>query len=251
MIRLIAIFLLCLGCWAIHAATDIKTIPPGFLWYNLPKESVEEKKPKGVPFKSLSYQAKDKVLRYYTMEALHKARLTHNLNDMKNYLSLQDYWLRESSKFSHLFQKAMLYYPEFDYSVTNPTSSIGTKLYDDLKEKKEEWMINALGKTHGILFFYRSQNPYDIRQIPIVKAFSNRFHIPLIPVSVDGEISSDLGNSRMDKGQANALGVRFFPAMILVNPKTKKTAPIAYGLTTQDVLIQRLMLLITNFKGEK
>ena len=72
----------------------------------------------------------------------------------------------------------------------------------------------------------------------------------LIPVSVNGDISPDIPNSRLDHGQAERLGVRYFPALLLVNPKTNKTMPLAFGLTTQDVLKTRLVAVANHFQEE-
>lgn len=231
------------------SAPDAKN-PPGFLWYNLPREPQQTKQAPGVPFSKLSFSQRDNVLHFYTMEALHKARQTKSLEDMRTFLVLQDYWMKESSRFSQLFQKALVYYPQFDYSVTHPTSSLGTKWLDESRENKRSQVIHALSQTHGILFFYRGENAFDSKQIPIIRDFCTRFGLPLIPVSVDGVVSPELINSRRDNGQANRLGVRYFPAILLVEPNKQETVPVAYGLTTQDVLENRLFQVATNFQGE-
>ena len=239
-----------IGCTAQAFATSE---PVGFLWYNTPKPLVAPKKekPKGIPFNQLSYTQRDKVLHFYTMEALHRARQTKSMEDMRQFLALQDYWMNESSRFRSLFHKTMLYYPEYDYSVTHPTSSIGTKVLDAEREKNNRDAIHSLSKTHGLLFFYRAKNPYDQKQIAILQDFSERFALPLIPVSVDGHRAPEFPESKLDKGQAESLGVRFFPAVLLVNPKTATTLPIAYGLTTQDVLENNLVQVIHQFKEQK
>lgn len=248
MIRVFISLLFCSVC-SMNAFAEK---PAGFLWYNLPKDTKEEKakSAKGIPFNRLSYTDQDAVLHFYTMEALHKARATKSIEDMRTFLSLQDYWLKESSQFSALFQKAMLSSPEYDYTVTHPTSNLGAKMMDEMREIKRKQMIEHLSHSHGLLFFYRGSNPYDQKQIPIVRDFCKRFHLPLIPVTVDGTRSSALLRSRLDLGHANALGVRFFPALLLVNPKTKKTTPVTYGFTTQDALEVRLYQVATQFKGE-
>ena len=58
-------------------------------------------------------------------------------------------------------------------------------------------------------------------------------------------------NSRVNQGQANRLGVRYFPALLLVNPQSQHVSPIAYGLTTQDVLMERIKQVATQFKGDE
>lgn len=226
--------------------------PVGFLWYTKEKEikKIEKKAPPGTSFKSLSYTDRDAVLRFYTMEALHKARNTKKVEDMRVFLSLQDYWLQESSKFKSLFQQTMLAHPEYDYAVTHPTSNLGAKITDEVRESQAVEVINRLSESHGLLFFYRGKSPYDLKQIPIIVDFCKRFRIQLMPVSVDGSTVPELLNSRMDQGQANRLGVRYFPALLLVNPANQRVSPVAYGLTTQDVLMERMKQVANQFKGE-
>lgn len=226
--------------------------PVGFLWYTKEKENkrVEKKKPAGIDFKSLSYTDRDAVLRFYTMEALHKARYTKKVEDMRVFLSLQDYWLKESSRFKSLFQQTMLAHPEYDYAVTHPTSNLGAKITDEVRESQTVDVINSLSKSHGLLFFYRGKSPYDLKQIPIIVDFCKRFRIQLMPVSVDSASSPELLNSRMDQGQANRLGVHYFPALLLVNPTSQRVLPVAYGLITQDVLMERIKQVANQFKGE-
>jgi len=245
MIKMLFWTILCLFSLTLQAEK-----PAGFLWYNVPKvPEIAPTQKNSVPFNKLSYTDRDAVLQFYTMEALHKVRFTHSVEDERAFLVLQDYWLREATRHGQINQETLLAYPQYDYSVTHPTSSIGTALQDSLIHQKQQKAIEQLSKTHGLLFFYRANNPYDQKQIPIVFDFCKRHQLSLIPVSVDGTPSPDLPRSRIDTGQADALGVHFFPAILLVNPKTHETQPVAYGLTTQDVLTQRLVAVMTHFKG--
>lgn len=248
MTRVILMLLLCLSAGLVCAEK-----PAGFLWYNIEKNQEEKKppKPRGVPFSQLSFTDRDAVLRFYTMEALHRARNTKKVEDMRAFLSLQHYWLGESSRFKAVFQKTMLAFPEYDYSVTHPTSSMGAKITDEVRAARHAEVVSSLAKTHGILFFYRGKSPYDLKQIPIIADFCRRFNFPLIPVSVDGVTENQYFTARVDQGQADRLGVRYFPAMLLVDPKSGKSSPVAYGLTTQDVLINRITAVATHFKGEE
>ncbi len=170
---------------------------------------------------------------------------------MRVFLGLQDYWLKESSRFKALFQQTMLENPQYDYAVTHPTSNLGAKITDEVRESQTIAIINRLSKSHGLLFFYRGKSPYDLKQIPIIADFCRRFKLSMIAVSVDGEVSAELMNSQRDRGQANQLGVRYFPALLLVNPRNSRVSPIAYGLTTQDVLMERIKQVANQFKGEE
>ncbi len=223
--------------------------PVGFLWYNLPKAATPNK-PSGVSFNQLSYTDKDAVLRFYTMEALHKVRFTHQLEDERVFLALQDYWLKEASIHGALNQKALLYYPEFDFSVNHPTSYLGTKLYDTAQIQKQTDTVTRLAKTHGLFFFYRGKNRLDLEQIPILQDFCKKFNFHLIPITVDGQKAQTMPDTRLDDGQATRLGVRYFPAILLVHPETAQFKPVAFGLTTQDVLTRHINMVAHDFNLE-
>jgi conjugal transfer pilus assembly protein TraF len=247
MIKAFLIFLLFL-----NTAVAAGQKPVGFLWYSIEQkpQKAPQSKAKGIAFKQLSFTERDAILHFYTMEALHKARYTKKVEDMRVFLSLQEYWLSESTRFRSLFQQTMLAYPQYDYQVTHPTSNLGVKITDELRQKRQIHLVQTLSKTHGLLFFYRGKSPYDVKQIPIIADFCKRFHLSLMPVSVDGVTSYELSNSRLDQGQANHLGVRYFPATLLVNPQSGQISPIAYGLVTQDVLLERIQAVATHFKEE-
>lgn len=226
--------------------------PAGFLWYNIDqdKKHNQKKLSPGIPFNKLSFTQRDAVLHFYTMEALHKARQTKKIEDMRIFLSLQDYWLKESSRFKTLFQKTMLKYPQYDYTVTHPSSNIGTKITDEVREAQKIKILNKVSLSHGLLFFYRGQSPYDLKQIPMLIDFCTRFGFSMISISVDGAIAPELPDSKIDKGQSDSLGVRYFPAILLVSPKNQRFAPLAYGLTTQDILMERVKQVATKFKED-
>lgn len=227
--------------------------PPGFLWYNLPppKAVVKQIKPRGVPFSQLSFQQKDLVMAYYTREAWHKAMNERTVGNMRNYIALQDFWSERATHTSRLFEKTMLYYPQYHYETTHPSSNLGVKVSDERQNLREALAIQALAKTHGLLYFYRGKNPYDAKENPIILDFSKRFGLHVTPVSVDGVSDPLFPTSQMDRGQADQLKIRFFPALILVNPNTQKIQPVSYGLVTQDMLARQFLLVATDFaKGD-
>jgi conjugal transfer pilus assembly protein TraF len=227
--------------------------PAGYLWYNLPKLEVPPRKlpPQGTPFNKLSYRQQDAVLAYYTREAWHKAMNQLTVPNMRNYIALQDYWADRATKTSRLFEKTMLYYPEYHYEASHPSNNLGVKITDALREQKETLVIKSLSKTHGLLYFYRGKNPYDQKQSGIIADFLKHYGMNIIPVSIDGVIDPLFPNSRKDNGQAQKLNIRFFPALILVNPMTQKTRPVSYGLVTQDMLARQFYLVATDFaKGD-
>lgn len=47
-----------------------------------------------------------------------------------------------------------------------------------------------------------------------------------------------------DNGLARTWGVRVLPALFAVNPKTGHVIPVAYGMVSQDHMIERIVTLI-------
>lgn len=230
-----------LGHGSTYAANPVPK--KGYLWYNLPKEASPLKKAKAVPFSKLSYQQRNKVLHYFTMESLHKARQTHDVKDMEVFLSFQRYWLNEASIFQHNFQYALLRKPELDPTVKNPTSAIGTSLNEQKKGQYRQKAISELTRDYGLMFFYKGADPYSEKQALVLKDFAHRYQFQYIPVSVDGVVLDSMPHSRRDNGQAKRLHVGIYPSLILVEPKTGHTMPVAHGFLTQDYLTENFEII--------
>ena len=52
----------------------------------------------------------------------------------------------------------------------------------------------------------------------------------------------------MDQGQAERLGVKYFPAMMLVDPKSGQVKPLSYGFISQDDLAKQFLYVSNDFK---
>lgn len=225
--------------------------PKGFMWYNLPQKTTSKKASDTVPFKDLPPMMQRDVLVYQTRQALAKFDVNPTKENALEFIKWQQFWMHKTTLGKRAFQEAMLSHPEYNYSVTHPTSNLGTKLSDDLKAKHAAKIIQNLSKTHGLLYFYRGSNPYDAKEAVIMKSFSERFHINVLPVSVDGVISNVFPESKLDHGQAQKLNIKYFPAIMLFNSKSRQVKPVSYGFVTQDVIANQLLMVATNFKGDE
>ena len=224
--------------------------PEGFMWYNLPnKDAAIQAKPT-IPFKNLSPMMQRKLLVYETRKALAKFDVNPTKENALAFIKWQQFWMHKTTLGKRAFQAAMLENPEYNYSVTHPTSNLATKLRDDLKAKKAAQIIHNLSETHGLLYFYRGANPYDKKEAAIIRSFSERFHIHVLPVSVDGVISESLPNSKIDHGQAEKLNIKYFPAIMLFDSRNHQVKPVSFGFVTQDVIANQLLMVATNFKGD-
>lgn len=53
--------------------------------------------------------------------------------------------------------------------------------------------------------------------------------------------------TRMDGGQASRLGIRYFPALMLADPKSGAVKPVSYGFISQDDLAKQFLNVSTDF----
>lgn len=108
--------------------------------------------------------------------------------------------------------------------------------------------IAKLAEHYGIMFFYRGQDPIDGQLAQVINGFRDTYGLSVIPVSVDGVINPLLPDSRTDQGQAQRLGVKYFPAMMLVDPKQGSIRPLSYGFISQDDLAKQFLNVSEDFK---
>lgn len=95
---------------------------------------------------------------------------------------------------------------------------------------------------------YRGQDPIDGQLAQVINGFRDTYGLSVIPVSVDGVINPLLPDSRTDQGQAQRLGVKYFPAMMLVDPKQGSVRPLSYGFISQDDLAKQFLNVSEDFK---
>ena len=107
--------------------------------------------------------------------------------------------------------------------------------------------IETLAQHYGVMFFYRGQDPIDGQLVQVIKNFRETYHLSVIPVSVDGIVNPLLPDTRMDGGQASRLGIRYFPALMLADPKSGAVKPVSYGFISQDDLAKQFLNVSTDF----
>jgi conjugal transfer pilus assembly protein TraF len=226
----------------------------GWHWYNeLPfvKEKQEkdkkEEKSKGAGFSQNSATAEIDKLNKFVQEAKAQAILYPTEANVRDYIALQNHVAEKAAVFSRVWQKVLLDYPELDYRVSNPTqSSIQSVVYDE-KHKREDDAIKFFRERYGLFFFYRGNNPIDQELAKVVETFTKDNQVFLMPISVDGRMLETFAANSIDRGQAKKLGVEYFPALILVDPSSKKIKPLNYGFISGAELRARFLQIATDF----
>ncbi|MCW9787086.1 type-F conjugative transfer system pilin assembly protein TraF [Escherichia coli] len=195
----------------------------GWQWYNEkinPKEK-ENKPVPAAPRQEPDIMQKLAVLQTATKRALYEAILYPGVDNFVKYFRLQNYWTQQAGLFTMSAKKAMLAHPELDYNLqySHYNGTVRNQLAADQVQQRQA--INGFRDTYGL---------------------------SVIPVSVDGVINPLLPDSRTDQGQAQRLGVKYFPAMMLVDPKQGSVRPLSYGFISQDDLAKQFLNVSEDFK---
>ncbi|MTC74226.1 type-F conjugative transfer system pilin assembly protein TraF [Providencia sp. wls1919] len=223
---------------------------PGWQWYNekkVTKENDNNPKPKKLK-EELSNSEKLELLQKETKERLAKSIIYPNTANFKSYFEMQNYWTDQAGEFTMSAKKTFLEYPELDYNLKHSHYNGTVKNQISEFNQKQNEAVKLLTAENGVLFFYRGGNSIDRQFINVVKNFSETFGVAVLPITIDGIIDSSYPESKINQGQAEKLNVRYFPALILVNPKTNNIKPISYGFLSQDDLSKQFYYVASEFK---
>lgn len=215
----------------------------GWHWYDDPREEKHLEKPAPDPVVQMN------AIQQALKQALDRAILNPTPQHVRDYIALQNQVSDRASRFARMWQFVLLQHPTLDYAIAHPTNQLGRNVYLDQQRLKEDAAIHQLAQHSGLFFFYRGSCPYCQRFAPIVKDFSQRYGMPVIPITTDGVVLPPFPNSKLNKGQAEKFRVTVVPALFAVNPHTHQAMPVSYGLITEDALRRRLLDIATNFQG--
>ncbi|EAU5656443.1 type-F conjugative transfer system pilin assembly protein TraF [Salmonella enterica] len=224
----------------------------GWQWYNDPVRLPDPKATEKTAQVRQEPDIMDKLatLQAATKRALYEAILYPGVDNFVKYFRLQNYWTQQAGLFTMSAKKAMLAHPELDYNLqySHYNGTVRNQLAADQAEQRKA--ISHLAARYGILFFYRGQDPIDGQLAQVINGFRETYGLSVIPVSVDGVINPILPDTRTDQGQAQRLGVKYFPAMMLLDPKQGSVRPLSYGFITQDDLAKQFLNVSEDFKSD-
>lgn len=217
----------------------------GWHWYQTKKEEKEEpeeNKQKDIsdptsPTKWLEMQQKQ------LKESLNLALFHPSFKNVKNYQILQKKMMDRSENFSEMWQRVLFSTPSLDENTSFPITQVGRHAYLEIQQKKKAELIKKISKSYGLFFFFKGDCAYCHVFAPIVKQFSKKHNIEIIPISLDGGKVKEFPNAIQNNGAAQKLEIKAVPALIAVNPSTQKTLPISYGVNSIEDLENRLLIL--------
>lgn len=210
----------------------------GWHWYQDPNEPKHTTEPVVTdPMQRME------ALQRQVKQTLDQAILNPTEDNIRQYIVLQNQLGEQARRFSTVWQTVLLNFPELDYSLQHPTNSLAKQIDLDQTRQQENAAIKRFAQHNGLFFFYRSTCPYCQRFAPILKDFSQRYELAIVPITTDGVSLPDFPHSEIDQGQAERLKVTMEPALFTADPKTHRIIPVSYGLLSEDELRQRLLTI--------
>jgi len=218
----------------------------GWHWYDDPKEQEEIKQPNNHPEQNDPNVIVDNVRKKITT-ALNKAIAEPTMENVEQYIALQEQLNNRAEKISNLWEQALLKNPQLNYSLSHPTNNVALQVYHEEESQKKENAIRLFANNTGLFFFYRSTCPYCRRFAPILKNFSEHNGITVIPITLDGISLPEFPDSKIDSGQAAQFHVTMTPSLFAVQPYTHKAFPVAYGLTSETELRDNIYNIMSKY----
>ena len=114
-------------------------------------------------------------------------------------------------------------------------------------------IANSFFSNHGLILFYGSQCPHCKQFAPVLKTWAAYNKVEVLPLSLDNQPLPEFPQYKPATTEwitaafgSNAIN---YPAVFLINPKTKVLYPVGFGSMSESELNERMDLLIPKIKA--
>jgi len=171
--------------------------------------------------------------------------------NLAQYIQLQNWMMERSQLFAAAWQNTLRLHPELDFSIDHPTNAQALIVKKEVTRTQHTANLKRLGEDWGLFFIFRSDCPYCHKEAPMLKQFSAQYGMSIVPISQDGKgIVPYFPNPEIDK-VSKKFGVQTVPALFLVHPKSHSVIPIAFGLISEDALINRIIVTTEKLQSSR
>ena len=174
-----------------------------------------------------------------------KAILEPSSDNIIAYVRYQREQLDRASTFADVWERAIWQHPDLDYTLQRPVSTLGKTAWLEQRKNDREAVIPSLSQRYGLFFFYSSSCGACEVFSPIVRSLSDKYHLSVLPVSMDGGPTPAFPRYVVNQGQYEKMGLEGgqVPALVLFDTYLKKPIPIGYGVMAEDEVLQRIFYL--------
>ena len=215
-----------------------------------PEKPVKKKEPSNTPQATASERISE--IRAQLEEIRASAILEPTTENVSAYIRFQRIQLDRASRFADVWQRALWQQPDLDYTLIRPVSNLAKKVWSDARGAEQEDLLAHLGERYGIFYIYSGSCGACRAFSPLMRAFADRYDLPVKAVSTDGSPNDYFPDATQDTGQATALGFdrQPVPAVILFDAVNRVVIPVGFGLMTEEELKERIYLLILKGAGD-
>lgn len=174
-----------------------------------------------------------------------KAVLEPTSENIIAYVRYQREQLDRASMFADVWERAIWQHPDLDYTLQRPVNTLGKSAWLEQRKTDREATIAALSERYGLFFFYSASCGACEVFSPIVRSLSDKYHLSVLPVSMDGGPNPVFPRFVVNHGQYEKMGLEGgqVPALVLFDTYLKKPIPIGYGVMAEDEVISRIFTL--------
>ncbi|WP_443743351.1 conjugal transfer protein TraF [Sutterella sp.] len=163
--------------------------------------------------------------------------------NVQAFFLIQRFAMDRANKFADVAQQVVVGNALLDEGMRRPLASFATTYVDRAAADKADALLKKIAQKAGIFFFFRSDCRFCEAQAPIL-GYLEQLGFDILAVSLDGgELQSrKFKNTKIDSGQAQALGVQATPAMFLMN-EDGQFSPIGQTVLSLGELRRRILLV--------
>lgn len=238
---------------------DVWTNPDrGFNWYppdrppaKAPPKAKKPEPPKADIRSLKTFEEVDKELQSLRAKAVFEPTDANVLA----YMKAQEYVLSRSAMFADVARRVVWQNPEIDGNAKQPIATYSALAKRERTLEKGRSTMANISKTHGLVFFFRSDCPFCHDYAPIVKSISDQYGIEVIAVTMDGGNIPSFPRPRPDNGisqfVSSGAGIQTVPALYLVSNDKKTVTLVGVGALAGDEVTERIRVLTTTKPGEE
>jgi conjugal transfer pilus assembly protein TraF len=226
-----------------------------YKWY--PPEPTEQKPAPNPPPKPVEQKPKAfkdlKTVEEVSAELTrlqNKAVMSKKPADVLDFLKFQTAMMDSSSEFGDVLRRVVWANPEVDYSQRSPSNEKAILKKAERRLAIERQTVAELSKEHALFFFFKGSCPYCHQVGPVLRDFSEKTGIQILPISLDGGSLPDFENPKVDQVLSQEFGVKAVPAIYLVSKNTSQVQAISFGVIAQNDLLERIYVLTQTKPGE-
>ncbi len=244
-----------LGVVAGQAKPFVENPEEGWLWYKEGKEEkapkIEEKPKLDVSQEKKPLTANDRVLeiRKEFEEVLATALLQPTIQNVTQAKRKQAELEQRAEEFSNMWVLAHL----LDAKGASHQGN-AHPWYQEISQKEQERnltkKLHQLSQTYGLFFAFKQSCPYCHRFAPVIAQFAQTYGFEVKGISADGGKIEGIPNVSKDNGALAVINPEgIYPALFLANPKTMEVIPIAWGMVTNEQLLNNFATILPQLEG--